>query len=78
MRNKIIEIMVSNGFELTMVSGVEGNSFVLGKRWDGSVAGYEEKNGGVLFELTNGRGEYVYSESKFSLGDVSKVLGGTY
>ena len=78
MNKKIIEIMVSNGFEVTMVSGVSGNGFVLGKRWDNSVAGYEEKNGEVIFELTNGRGEYVYSEKHFCLDDLNTVLGGTY
>lgn len=78
MNKEIIEIMVGNGFEVNMVSGVSGNGFVLGKRWDGSVAGYEEKNGEVLFELTNGRGEYVYSESHFCLDDLNTVLGSTY
>ncbi len=75
MLNKIIEIMVTNGFEVTMVSG---NGFILGKRWDGSVVGYEENNGKLLFELTNGRGEYVCSESHFCLDDLNTVLGGTY
>jgi len=78
MLNKVIEIMVANGFKVTMVSGVAGNGFILGKRWDGSVVGYEENNGKLLFELTNGRGEYVYSESHFCLDDLNTVLGGTY